>query len=219
MDLTKYHSFIFDCDGVILNSNQLKSSAFFASTSSYGSDYAHKLLNFHKAHGGVSRYEKFNYFVNEILPYELIADVDKDLLLNKLLARYAKCVQESLRDCEVASGLSELRLKHPDTRWHVVSGGDQKELRELFSKRNLFTLFDGQIFGSPDDKYTILQRELASNNIQLPAVFFGDSRYDYNASKAFGIDFIFISSWTELADWRVFIKTHNIFSVDSIQSL
>ena len=219
MDLSKYKSFIFDCDGVILNSNKIKARAFFTSSSLFGDYYASKLLDYHLANGGVSRYQKFRHFISEILPPDLILDTDKTSLLNLLLDRYANIVKSLLRDCEVALGLDQLRTHYPDVRWHVVSGGDQEELRDLFSHRSLDTFFDGQIFGSPDDKSTILQREIDSHNILLPAVFFGDSRYDYIASHSFGIDFIFISSWTELVDWQLFISQHNIMSVDSIQYL
>jgi len=51
-------------------------------------------------------------------------------------------------------------------------------LREVFTQRDLAPLFDGGIFGSPDTKDSILSRELANGNIQPPALFLEDSRYD-----------------------------------------
>lgn len=53
----------------------------------------------------------------------------------------------------------------------IVSGGDQAELRDVFSQRGISEWFDGGIFGSPDSKDEILARELANGNIDQPALF------------------------------------------------
>ena len=65
--LDSYKSFIFDCDGVILNSNKIKSNAFYEVASKYGKKEAKKLVNYHINNGGISRYKKFEYFSNNIL--------------------------------------------------------------------------------------------------------------------------------------------------------
>ena len=46
-DFKRYHSLIFDCDGVILNSNQIKSDAFYNVAKQFGDIAAKKLLKFH----------------------------------------------------------------------------------------------------------------------------------------------------------------------------
>jgi phosphoglycolate phosphatase-like HAD superfamily hydrolase len=78
-----------------------------------------------------------------------------------------------------------------------VSGGDQKELRRVFAARGLDTLFDAGIFGSPDDKDTILARESAAGTITWPALFLGDSHLDYMAATRAGLDFVFVANWSE----------------------
>ncbi len=61
--------------------------------------------------------------------------------------------------------------------------------------------FDGGIFGSPADKVSILKREINAGNISLPALFLGDSKYDFLAASTAGLDFIFMYQWTELENW------------------
>ncbi len=56
MTLADYSTLIFDCDGVILDSNRVKTAAFFSAASPYGELVAAKLVEHHVAHGGVSRY-------------------------------------------------------------------------------------------------------------------------------------------------------------------
>ena len=213
----KYKTIIFDCDGVILDSNRVKTNAFFNITKTHHENAAKELVDFHKENGGISRYIKLNMFLKEILP-KYIQDT-KEISLESLLELYAQNVKEGLLNCKVAEGLFKLNKDYNDLKWAIVSGGDQSELRYIFRERNLDTYFDAGIFGSPDDKETIIKREFQNKNFIKPAIFIGDSKYDYIAAKNCGIDFVFLSKWTEFVNWEIFIKEKNIFSINEILEL
>ncbi len=215
--LDKFKTIIFDCDGVVLNSNIIKTEAFYKSAIKYGDAAAKALVHYHIMNGGVSRYKKFTYFLEYIAPKT--NDDLQSKALNDLLVSYSKYVREGLMTCEIAQGLSPLRNRYARTRMLVVSGGDQSELRDVFFRRNIRDFFDGGIFGSPDTKDEILYRELSMGNIILPCVMLGDSKYDYEAAKNAGLDFIFISEWSELADWRSWVRVGSINNVSSLDSL
>ena len=68
VDLSHYNSIIFDCDGVILNSNTVKSDSFYSSALPFGEKAADLLLRYHLENGGVSRYVKFRYLISDIAP-------------------------------------------------------------------------------------------------------------------------------------------------------
>lgn len=203
--LEDYATLVFDCDGVVLDSNRIKSDAFYQATSPYGDVAAQAMVDHHVANGGVSRYKKFAYFLENI-----IAPTQAGPDLEALLNAYASHVREGLLNCPIAPGLEALRQKVPDARWLIVSGGDQAELREVFFQRNLANFFDGSIFGSPDTKDEILERELAIGNITQPALFLGDSKYDYQAARAAGLDFVFLNAWSEVEDWQSWTTTESI---------
>lgn len=192
-DLTRYQTWVFDCDGVLLDSNRVKTEAFFQAAEPYGRQLAEALVDYHVRNGGISRYVKFRNFLSDIVGQ---AEVDPDELQH-LLDRYAAQVANGLRQCAVADGLRSLRQLTRHARWLVVSGGDQQELRQVFADRGLADLFDGGIFGSPDTKDDILARELDKGGIRQPAVFVGDSRYDIEAATRAGLDFIFARRWSE----------------------
>ena len=101
----------------------------------------------------------------------------------------------------------------------IVSGGDQSELREIFAIRQLAALFDGGIFGSPDNKDEILARELSNQNIKLPALFLGDSKYDFQAATKANLDFVFLSSWSDVKDSEVWCQKSCITSVSDLSAL
>lgn len=212
--MDKYKTWIFDCDGVLLNSNHIKTEAFLSATITHGRQAADAMVQYHVRNGGISRYHKFEYFLRHILGKE-----PEQGELESLLASYARMVRAGLMHCEVAVGLRELRNATPQSRWLVVSGGDQTELRDIFSKRGLDVLFDGGIFGSPDNKCTILERELNIDNIQKPAAFIGDSRYDYEAASGTGLDFIFMSGWSEFHGWADYFKDEKCYVVGNIDQL
>lgn len=188
-----YETWVFDCDGVILDSNKVKTDAFFAAAKSYGDHAASSLVKYHVQHGGVSRYAKFEHFLLHIVGRPEIVPGE----LERLLKAYAQQVIQGLLDCDIADGLFELKRQTEGSAWLVVSGGDQAELRKVFEARGLSHLFDGGIFGSPANKDQILERELKSGHLVQPAVFLGDSQYDYEAAKRAGLDFIYLSDWSE----------------------
>jgi len=197
MDLSSYQTIIFDCDGVILNSNKIKTQAFYDVAKIYGHGPAQTLKDYHVQNGGISRYKKFEYLLTNILQKPI-----KKQELSELLSNFSKEVKKALLVCEVAKNFKELRDKTRNTKWLIVSGGDQTELREVFKKRGLANYFDGGIFGSPDNKDTILQNQMDALNITGRCLFLGDSMYDYQAATTAQMDFVFISQWTEVCDWK-----------------
>lgn len=55
--------------------------------------------------------------------------------------------------------------------------------------------------------------------IEYPAVFIGDSRYDYEIASKFNIDFIFISQYSEFIKWASYFADKNITIVENLNSI
>ncbi|MGZ8250874.1 MAG: HAD family hydrolase [Methylophilaceae bacterium] len=216
IDVFQYKTIIFDCDGVVLDSNQLKIQVYFDTAIKFGATekQAKALVDYHVLLGGISRYTKFEYFLLEIL-----GQPATESAMQQLFDDFGREVERLLSDCEIAPGLDELRQATPMSRWLVVSGGDQIELGKIFMKRGISHHFDAGIFGSPDNKDEILARELAHGKIVKPALFLGDSKYDHVASTAAGLDFIFLSGWTDFEGWQEYCSSNKIVVLTSIGDL
>lgn len=215
--LGHYTTLVFDCDGVVLDSNKVKTEAFYQATLPYGEGAAQAMVDYHVAHGGVSRYKKFAHFLEQIAPVHAEQQQGPDL--EALLQVYADHVREGLLSCDMSPGLEALRDKNPDARWLIVSGGDQAELRDVFSQRGIAEWFDGGIFGSPDTKETILKRELIRHDGFDNALFLGDSRYDHLAAASAGLSFVFVSDWSEFSGWERYCAEQGLVSIGSLSEL
>ena len=214
IDITKYDTIAFDCDGIILDSNKVKTQAFYNATVEFDEQAAHALRQYHVENGGISRFKKFEWVIENYLSH-----LNKESTLDTLLQNYANEVSHGLRTCKINPALNELKKLNERANWLVVSGGAQSELREIFAERGLTELFPNGIFGSPDSKDEIFARELNSDNISGKALFIGDSKYDYLSSTAAGLDFIFVGEWTEVKDWRAFCKEQSVDYVVSLNEL
>ncbi len=205
--LAEYKTLVFDCDGVVLNSNQLKIQAYYDVAIKFGANetQAQALVDYHVRLGGISRYPKFEFFLREIMQ-QIVTEQAMQALLDSFTAE----VKRLLTDCEIAPDLMRVREANPHAKWMIISGGDQAELRDIFQQRGIDRLFGAGIFGSPDNKDAILARELDAGNIVEPALFIGDSRYDHQASTNAGLDFVFLSAWTDVEGWQDYCANHQI---------
>ena len=215
IDIKKYKSLVFDCDGVVLDSNIVKTEAYFRTAKNLGATdiQAQALVDYHIKLGGISRYHKFDWYLREVLQNPVT-----EAAIQALLDGFSQELEVGLMQCDLAKGLFTLREK-TDSNWMILSGGDQQEIRDLFAKRKIAHMFDGGLFGSPDNKDVVLAREKANGNISQPALFLGDSKYDFEAATRAGLDFIFISDWTEVPDWQAFCAVNNITVVPNIAQL
>ena len=206
---------MFDCDGVVLDSNIVKTEAYFRTAKNLGATdvQAQALVDYHVKLGGISRYHKFDWYLREVLHNPVT-----EAAIQALLDGFSKELQVGLMQCDLATGLFALREK-TDSNWMILSGGDQQEIRDLFAKRKIEHMFNGGLFGSPDNKDVVLAREKANGNLQYPALFLGDSKYDFEAATRAGLDFIFISDWTEVPNWQTYCAENNIVAVPNISQL
>jgi phosphoglycolate phosphatase-like HAD superfamily hydrolase len=211
LPLHRYRTLVFDSDGVVLDSNAVKTGAFYRTVLPWGEGPARALVDYHVSRGGISRYVKFKYFLEEIVHQPVT-----EAVMQHLLHTFTEEAMRGLVEAELAPGLEALRKATPHARWMVVTGGDQGELREVYARKNIAQWFDAGLFGSPDSKDEILVREIATGNLQLPAIFFGDSRYDHQAATRAGLDFIFVSGWTEFAEWASYCAEHGITVVERL---
>jgi len=193
-ELNKYDKIIFDCDGVIFDSNQSKVSIFIDSISEFPTKSKRLFEDFLKRNFGRSREYIFQYFLNEI---------ENESLNNLpiLLNRYSKMCIKMYKEKSFTEGFEELINKTIQTPKIILSGNNQKELEEVFKEKNYFGFFD-KILGSPINKETHLKQLKNKNREKI--IFLGDSSYDLKVAEMFNIDFLFVSKYSIEPDKSIF---------------
>lgn len=181
-----YSVYIFDCDGVILDSNQLKVDAIrivLANLISSG-EVVGKCVDYFKNNFGKSRFHHIDYFVEEFIR---LPPGEQAAFKSKVLNDYSDKCKELYLNAQITPSFVAFIKKLKGVKY-VASGSEQQELREVFEKRGLSQLFS-QVFGSPTSKAKIIEHILATEKTS-DAVMLGDSHADYLAAKQNEIDFL-----------------------------
>jgi HAD superfamily hydrolase (TIGR01549 family) len=213
IDLSPYAYVVFDCDGVILDSNPLKTHAFALALEGEPEKYVAEMIAYHKSKGGVSRYKKFLHYFQKINPHQ---DVEKKIQV--AISKFAGIVQKGLMECDYIPGVVDFinDVKEKGLPLFVVSGSDEIELKEVFSKRKIDSLFCA-IYGSPPTKTENMKKVKSQVGAQTKGLFFGDSRSDMEAAEGFGLDFIFVSVASEWEEGKKIFKGNPNQSIQDFQ--
>ncbi len=186
-DLNNKTLFIFDFDGVLADSVQIKMQAFKQMYEPHGEKIVDKVSKYHLLNGGVSRYKKIKYFHKEYLDEEITESE-----LEKLSKEFSSIIVDKVIASNEINGstkyLKELVKKKKICA--INTGTPTKEIKEILKKRNLLIFFK-HVYGSPDGKLKNLKNILLDSNLtKEKAVFFGDSSTDLEAAIELNIDFI-----------------------------
>jgi len=206
----KYKHLIFDFDGVLVESNEIRFDGFRLLFKNYPQDQVERLVLYAKINGGLSRYEKIKYFFKQIRN-EPIRDDNVQLLAKQ----YSELVKQKVIDAEPVKGSLEFLSNHKNNYdFAVVSGSDQEELRDVCKAREIDHFFL-EILGSPASKESNIALLLTKMGWgRKSCLFIGDSINDFDAARANGIDFIGRNS--NLINWGL---TGNLTVVDDLSEL
>ncbi len=176
---------VFDFDGVILESAEIKTEAFLELFSGHP-EHRDAILRHHYEHLGVSRFEKFAWIYRHLLGREL-----DEAEARRLGEAYSALVLERVLACPPVPGAFELLADlRGRLRAFVASGTPQAELERIVELRGLAALFD-EVRGAPETKEAIVRDLLRRYRLAPAAVLMvGDGLSDYRAAAATGVRFV-----------------------------
>lgn len=177
---------VLDFDGVVLESVDVKTRAFAALFEREGREAADRIVAYHVANGGISRYEKFRWAYREVLRRPLAQDEEE-----RLGAEFNRLVEEAVVAAEWVPGAREfLESHHGRLPLYVASGTPQDELRRIVRRRDLERYFRG-VYGAPDTKDKIIAAVAADLGCPPSAlVMVGDAINDLHGAEKAGARFI-----------------------------
>lgn len=176
---------VFDFDGVILESLDIKTRAFRELFKSYP-EHLDRIEKLHLDKAGVSRFEKFRIIYQDYLGQPI--DDDE---LERLGDEFSRFVYKEILTCPFVPGAHQfLQARAKQYQLFVASGTPQEEIRDIVKRRKLDQFFCG-VYGSPRCKREILEGILAENSLQpVEIVFIGDAISDYWGALGASVPFI-----------------------------
>jgi phosphoglycolate phosphatase-like HAD superfamily hydrolase len=176
---------IFDFDGVVLESADIKTRAF-ARLFADQPEHVDAIVDLHLRLAGVSRYEKFRLIYEEILERPL-----RKREMRRLGEDFSEIALEEILDCPFVPGAREFLERHHEAKGlYVASGTPEEELRHIVSERGLDPFFRG-VYGTPALKADIALRILDETGAEAhEAVFIGDAGTDLEGARGAGVGFI-----------------------------
>lgn len=196
IDLRKYNEIILDFDGVVLDSNLIKKKAIKKVAQMYlDEERCKEFVEYFIGNNGLPREIKISKYFDEM---------HKQIVLNN----YNVILDNQLNDASFTRNLLSFlnNLNYYNLKPHVLSGGDEEEIKTLLKKRKYFDKFQN-IMGGPRTKY----ENLELLNLQGNILYIGDSKIDYEVAYRYGFDFIFMYGYTQFDEWKEFFKDKDIF--------
>lgn len=175
---------VLDFDGVIVESNQIKHSAFRQVFERYGA-HLDTIMRYHLQNPMIDRYSKFEHISKNILNLPNAEQVKKHWA-----EEYIRLTRQAVVDCPFVSGAEDFLQKFKNQNLYLASATPLAELLLITEKRDLKHFFK-KIYGAPIKKAQVL-KEIQEFEKTTPEemLFIGDSPSDQSAAEEANIPFI-----------------------------
>lgn len=187
IDLSAFQAIIFDFDGVVAESGDIKTQAFAKLYRTYGDEIVAQVVSYHTQNGGLSRYHKFRHFQQHLLNGPPLTSVEE----KELDQRFSELVVEAVIAADAVAGATELiRRQVKRIPLFVASGTPENELKVIVERRGLGAYFK-QVRGAPKLKPVLIAEILSDNGLNPNTVLMiGDAIADYDGAQANGTAFL-----------------------------
>lgn len=179
---------IFDCDGVLIESAKIKTSAFSRLFMEICPERVREIVQYHVSNAGISRYVKFKHIYGQILNLPLT--FEKEQALGE---KFSELVRTELLEAPLVPGAQAFLETASSRRTHllfVASGTPESELYEVARAKAIFH-YCLEWHGSPKSKPEIIRDILLRYGLHpSEVVFIGDAPTDRMAADETGVVFV-----------------------------
>jgi len=182
--VTPIRTLILDFDGVIVESNDLKTRAFARVFARFPA-HLDSMMAYHEAHVSASRFEKFRYLVTALL-----GRAADDPLVDELAADFSQETIKLVVDCPMVAGATTfLDVVSAHVPVYLASVTPQSDLEAILLMRGLSGYFAG-VYGCPPWTKASAIEDILAGAGPSGVLFIGDSAGDQRAALATGVEFL-----------------------------
>ncbi len=174
-------------------------------------DSAERVIEFHRAHGGLTRELKVRRIL-ELLGNEAPSESE---VFDRVSSFTELVVERVVQAPEMPGTRTFLQEWSHRCPLHAVSATPDEELQRIMAARGLLSFFR-RVSGWPPEKSALISQEIASGGFDpSQCILVGDSGEDYQAAKRASVRFIFFGAPTtggqqpsvpRITSWSAFVE-------------
>ena len=185
MMLKNYRVLLWDFDGVIKESVDVKTQAYIELFQDYGADVAEQVRYHHETNGGMSRFEKLPLYL------KWAGEVSHSSRVGQFCDKFASMVVKEVIKAPWVPGVEGYLRSNPYGQIFIlVSATPQDELIKILSSLCLLSCFT-HIYGAPTPKRDALRTVLQRLHLSPEhCLMIGDADVDFDAANANDVPFL-----------------------------
>lgn len=179
INIDAFDALFFDFDGVLVDSVPVKTEAYAEIFAPYGTAAVERIIDYHRAHGGVDRFRKIAHVLSTL-------DKHEEATVQAMALQFSNLVVDKVVACPwIEAGRQILfQAREAGISCFVVSGTPESELLDIVQRRGMQDLFES-INGSPRAKTEILLSIIQGNEYERDrCLMIGDASTDFFAAQS-----------------------------------
>lgn len=174
---------VFDFDGVLVDSVELKENAMKETFLEFGKDFAEEVLSYHKEFY-TTRYTTAEYVQRTL-------NIEDEGFVKKYAKKYSDLVEEQIVKMPFYTGAESLLISlSKNMPIYISTGTPKEEIERILTRKCCKHLFNG-VYGSPDKKEDHFKKILEETGLDSEEILFiGDMPSDYHTSQIIGVNFL-----------------------------
>ena len=174
-----------DFDGVIKDSVEVKTQAYFQLFEPFGSVVAEKVREHHEVHGGMSRFDKLPIYL------QWAGLESNQSTVSEYCEQFTQRVLQGVIDAPWVAGVERyLHSNSNQQAFILVSATPQDELEHILHVLDLTKCF-AEVYGAPNSKRDVIGKTLLARGLDArDCLMIGDSQADLDAAVASQVPFL-----------------------------
>jgi len=184
MFITNFKSLFFDFDGVIKDSVEVKSEAFYDLFLPFGKKVAKMVRKHHEDNGGMSRYDKLPLYL------EWAGQPIDQKTIKECASKFSEKVTWRVIDSPWVCGVQDYLQNNHSQQFYLITATPQKEIEIILKALKINNRFK-EVIGSPTSKDAAVKRIMDQHQLEATdCAMVGDAKSDYKAAKSNDISFV-----------------------------